>query len=394
MRRGLIVAVALVVAVLPGAAHAAERYSLGTGEAVFWAGPSAGAASCGTRCWAYELQVRDTTWRLRVGVDHVLVGDVFTATVVDPAGTTRASFSPDVGLYSQEGFAELPATGVWTVEVRADEAVKDLRFRLRAKLEALPANISPPRFELPNLQALPPYDFTFDYPVTNGSTDGAPQGAPVPGGRAGCHPEEVAEDQAQRCLRMAFGVRNTGQGPMQLFYDDSAGFEDKVLMQRVVATDGDSRERVAGVAKYHKTHQHYHHDKAIGLTLLKVTNPLTGDLQPVGPRHLKGFAHRNELLREWKVFYPTWDDEDAFGFGLRAGWGGLLRVGPSRQLHRLRPQRRRSVRAAQRRRSGRRDRGVKRGRQLQLHADRGRRIRCHVASRAGAAATPGIAAAS
>lgn len=319
VRRVLITLVGVALGCAPSA-MAAEGYSLGTGEAVFWSGPGGGAASCGDRCWEYGLEVRETAWRLRVGIDHATVGDVWTARVIDPSGATRTTFSPEAGLYSQEGMVDDPAPGRWKVEVTAAPEVGDLRFRLRARLERQPQLPVPAQPVLPNLQALPPYMFTFDYPVTNGTTDGAPQGAPVPAGRTSCHPEEVAEEHAQRCLRMAFGVRNTGQGPMRLFFDDPGTFADAVLMQHILWTDGHETDRVAGVAKYHKTHQHYHHDKAIGLTLLKVTNPLTGDLQPAAPEHLKGFAHRNELLREWTVFYPTWDG-DGDGFGLRPGWG-------------------------------------------------------------------------
>jgi hypothetical protein len=40
-------------------------------------------------------------------------------------------------------------------------------------------------------------------------------------------------------------------------------------------------------------------------------------LKEVADMHLKGFAHRDELLRDWKTFYPTWGKQ---GFGLLPGW--------------------------------------------------------------------------
>lgn len=45
-----------------------------------------------------------------------------------------------------------------------------------------------------------------------------------------------------------------------------------------------------------------------------------GELEPASTRRRKGFAHRDELLREWRRFYPTWR---RFGFGLLAGWSDI-----------------------------------------------------------------------
>jgi hypothetical protein len=298
----------------------AQAATLGAGDAWFADGPE-GAQPCGPRCWTYGLTTTEAADRLRVGVDHATVGEVWTVNVEGPDGEGE-TFSPGIGLYSQEAVVEDPARGEWTITATAAADVRDLRFRLRAALERDPA-VAPRGPQLPNLQALPPWDLSFTLPVTNGGALSVPSGSgsagvATPGGRASCHPEEVLLEQAVRCLRMAFGVRNTGNGPMALEVGPGVQGTDRALFQDVLQADGRYVRRDAGRAVYHATHQHYHHDKAIGLTLWRVDDAQAGRLSLAAPEHLKGFAHRNELLREWRVFYPLHRDR---GFGLRAGWG-------------------------------------------------------------------------
>ena len=143
-------------------------------------------------------------------------------------------------------------------------------------------------------------------------------------GTASCHPEEYVEDGAVRCLRFAYGVRNTGLGPMELF--TGAGNQlERELFQRIYLAQGGAIERRAGVAKYHKTHAHFHHDAAIGLQLFKVEDRKTGKLSAASAKRTKGFAHRNELLRDWDVFYPTLEP---LGIGLRPGWAACPSASP------------------------------------------------------------------
>jgi hypothetical protein len=284
-----------------------RRVGLLLGALLATASPAYAIQPGGTEFWAereHVVQVAPGGWRLRVGLDRPDLRVPMTASVEGP-GASRTLDVP-VGLYSDEVFFDLPEPGAYAVKVAGEG-----RSRLRAKLEREPVRPSPAVAELPNLQAMPPWDLTFAYPVTNGTTD-PPQALPTPGGRVGCHPEELQQAQPVRCLRMAFGVRNTGRGPMDLFLGAGSEPADRPLIQRVYRSDGTSFERDAGLAVFHASHGHYHHDKAIGLELL------TADGRPAAGLHLKGFAHRNELLREWTMFHPTWDTE---GFGLTAGWG-------------------------------------------------------------------------
>nr|MBA2726341.1 hypothetical protein [Actinomycetota bacterium] len=218
------------------------------------------------------------------------------------------------GLYSSEVLIASPPPGVYKLRVVGND-ITDSNFRVRAKLEDELPSLGTDGAVLPNLQVLPPHEASFLFPVTNGGLGDPPQGLDL-GGSASCHPEEHAEELAKRCLRFAYGIRNTGLGPLQLHYEGSSVGPDKLMYQRVQRADGSFYDREAGMVRYHKTHGHYHHAAAVGLQLFEVTNRKTGSLEPASAIRTKGFAHREELLREWDTFYPVWQ---RFGFGLSAG---------------------------------------------------------------------------
>lgn len=303
----------------PRAEPAAEErpaMTLAVGGTAFAAGPGPALCALAVRCWDYALDVHAGGERLRLGVDHVVAGDLFVVEVTPPAGGA-ASFGPSPTTYSAERLFDDPAPGRWRLRVTAAPDVTDERFRLRARLDGPaepPAHVPVP----PNLQVLPPYDFSFLRPLSNGSTGNRPRGVPSAGGDASCHGEEVAAEHPVRCLRMAFGIRNTGEGPLALRYADGHPTGDRALYQRIEYADGGHEERRAGIARYHASHGHYHHHDAVELRLWRVTDPARGTLEPVGAARRKGFAHSNELLREWTRFYPVSSYD---GFGLRPGWG-------------------------------------------------------------------------
>jgi hypothetical protein len=297
-------------------ADGARARSLKAGQAVFWDGPHVEQAT--GQSWSYQLVVTESAYRLRVGIDRPEIGDVYRMRVSDPNGE-HYSASPGRGLYSAEVVVREPVAGTWRIQVTGEDVI-DSAFRVRAKLESRPPLLGTKSGPvLPNLQVLPAHDASFLLPATNGSTDMEPIGIDT-GGAESCHPEEHAEDGALRCLRFAFGVRNTGLGPLELFLGPGPALGDRKLLQRVHRADKTTFDRPAGLARYHKTHGHYHHDAAIGLRLFSVTDNDKGRLEPAGEMRTKGFAHREELLRDWDRFYPTWDP---VGFGLRAGWADI-----------------------------------------------------------------------
>ncbi len=323
----IIAVLSLLLVGAPGASAKPGAMALFRGKAVFWNGiPDAPTCTNGSDpCWNYELVVREKAPTLRVGIDHVVVGDVFEVEVFSPSGALSSVFSAGSGLYSMEDLIPNPKRGTWRVRVTALGEIQDPRFRMRALLEQ-PAR-PPKRLMLPNLQVAPPYEFHFEFPVTDGglrNVDNREIGLPAPAGPTSCHPEELL-DQAVRCLRMAFGVGNVGLGPMELFYDDdsAAAAQTQALYQRMYYWDGSSKDRdTGGVAAYHPTHAHYHHDEAVSLQLFRVSDSKPRTLEPIGEELRKGFHHREEWLRAWDYFYPFWDWAPlSNGFGLGPGWG-------------------------------------------------------------------------
>jgi hypothetical protein len=307
---------ALVAGLFPAgpAQGGARSFTITPGLTAFWDGPLVESSDSGP--WNYRLHVLGRGTRLRIGIDHPEVGDVFQVRVSAPKGGT-ATFSPGSGLYSMEHLFEDPKPGMWRIQVTAQD-VTDSIFRMRAKLEKRPPSLGRRKAVLPNLQVLPAHLPSFLLPLTNGSADVEPTGTYTAGAES-CHPEEHAEDHAVRCLRFAFGIRNTGRGPLDLEVGTGNQFE-RELVQRIHRRDGSYFERKAGLARFHKTHGHYHHDAAVGLQLFKVLDRRAGKLEPAGEERTKGFAHREELLRDWDTFYPTWGPS---GFGLGPGWADI-----------------------------------------------------------------------
>lgn len=321
MRRHLaLVVVAGLAAAVLAADHVAvdDRHATFDEDisAAFWTGPPDAPPDCGSGCWSYRVTLTEPGHRLRAGIDRPLIGQVWQISLFDPAGALVGNASPGVDLYSAEVIDPTPTLGTYTIVVRAQD-VTEPRYRVRVGLDA--DDLLPDERTLvpPNLRPLPPWDFSFLYPVTNGLQGGESIGLDLPAGRVACHPEEVALYLAVRCIRVSYGVANVGLGPLELEVDAGQDFADRPLIQHVRYSDGGRITRDAGNAYYHHSHLHYHHDHAIGMQLLKVVDEETGELAPAGEPQRKGFAHRNELLRDWTSFYPVWPTG---GFGLLPGW--------------------------------------------------------------------------
>ena len=301
-----------------GADTEPREFALRLGGTAFWSGPGSDVPDSGTtNRWSYSIDVVEPGYRLRIGIDRPLLGNVWRVDVLDPSGSTIGSFSPGTDLYSAEMTVPDPEVGRYVARVTAQD-VSDLRFRMRAALERDNGGLPDGHVLIPpDLSALPPWDFSFKLPVTNGFFGGASTGVPVPGGRPSCHPEEVLDHDATRCLRMSFGVGNVGLGPLDLQTGSGQEYQDRPLIQRVHYADNGSITRDAGNAYFHPSHLHYHHDKAVGLELFQVADAEAGTLVAAAEPHLKGFAHRDELLRDWNTFAPTGAKQ---GFGLLSGW--------------------------------------------------------------------------
>ena len=312
------VGVALLSALAP--AQAADRpvvARLSIGGSAFWDGRTEPSTSCGQDCLDFAVQLAAGAARLRVAGDIGGDGSV-DVEVLDPRGTSvrRGSSS-----YSAELYVTAPRPGRWVVRVRGNFSL----YRLRAKLERTVPRATGKKALLPDLELIPPYDFTFS------SITG-----PVAGrDPAGCNAYEQLEYAALRCLRFSLGPQNRGPGPLMLRFEPFTGFvEGGKVFQRVRRGDGSVFERPAGTFEYHKTHAHYHHRGFGSLELLRVVDPARGIMQRAGAGPKQGFCMLDFKIARWRSFAndaansvtqdcSLVETPDGVELGLSAGWGDI-----------------------------------------------------------------------
>ena len=336
------------------AAPAAENSvvgRLGVGMATFWTGGyvadhvrTAGlptSAACEVaHCFTWQLQLTKPASRLRVAIDTPSRESSFTVEVLDPAGATAAS-ATNSNRFNIEAFVAKPAAGSWTVRVVPRDAAY-AGFRMRAKAEGAVAKPAKKTVLLPNLQATPPYEFGFVAPANPLNGLYPPDTVNPPLDVLGNHPlscaaDEMAEDGAQRCLRLTTGPRNAGVGPMDLGYvpiEHELGLvAEGPVTQYLHWSDGSVTQRPAGTFLFHKTHAHYHFQDILDYSIYRVTVP--GTLVPAGHGTKAGFSPADQLFADWSQFAQedgqfiegasTARSVGASTFGLSVGWGDVYR---------------------------------------------------------------------
>jgi hypothetical protein len=337
---------------------------LGAGDAIFWDGVTVGSgqvkdpALCGAAgsCFEYPLRLTAAGARLRVAIDTPDRGSTFDLEVHDAAGAVLASVT-NSNQFNAEAFVDKPAAGAYTVVVRPVD-VANAFFRMRAKLEATRPGTQAGRVAmLPNLRAVPPYEFGFTAPLTpNGSYP--PDRANPPAAVLGqtlysCTPDESAPVDlggggANDCLRLTSGPMNVGSGPFDMrftFVEDLAdGTADAALLrgpifQAVHHSDGTQVTRPAGSYTFHTTHAHFHDENILTYDLFKVTNPRTGARTKAGAGTKSGFCPADQLFGDWQSFSQAIRGDFGEGdtptgscfsptdglLGLTSGWGDVYR---------------------------------------------------------------------
>ncbi|MDX1611434.1 MAG: lysyl oxidase family protein [Candidatus Thermoplasmatota archaeon] len=111
---------------------------------------------------------------------------------------------------------------------------------------------------LPDLVVGPPRQVRIETPLGREANP-----ALTAGGSNGCGADEVADEEARRCLRFASDIGNVGHGILELILPKqeatlarAGGSVDWV--QRIHHADGTVREEEVSQAEYHPTHGHYH----------------------------------------------------------------------------------------------------------------------------------------
>ncbi len=383
-----VLVVALVTVVLPTSASAhsgsklvsslpVTRYAepaatpegemtLTLGQSRFWLGgqiadgnvPDASLCDVVGPCPEWTLRLTEGGHRLRVAIDTPSREDGFEIQVLDPSGDVVSSANAS-NQFNGEAFLKTPPAGVYTVRVVPKGATHAF-FRMRAKLEPAPgAPTDPKRALLPNLKAVPPYEFNFTAPANpaNGLYPPDTVNPPLAAGGyepASCAPDETAAVEvggqgATDCLRLTSGPINVGEGPFvkKFFYaqDTAAGTADPVTQrgpasQTIYHEDGSTSTRPAGTYSFHKTHAHFHDEGILTYELFRVLEGRDGtDLKPAGAGTKSGFCPADQLFGEWRKF--TQDPTGTFGegdtatgscfspddgtFALTRGWGDVYR---------------------------------------------------------------------
>jgi hypothetical protein len=332
-------------------------------------------------CRYYKLKLEAGAARLRVALqivyqesgdvrpwpDFATTGDqmaTFTVQMFEPGGVEVAQTCEDPlgaegawsapcqrnthtvfghGGWGFELFARNPRAGRWTVRVIPSN-VKDLAFRMRAKLEASTAICGKPadtettaRPCLPNLRVVPPYEFTFQTPISGGAVFGPSQGDIAL--YRGCAPEEIREAQEEAlreqltgtavpmhsgtaevptlCLRYSMGIENIGEGPFYLLgvVTPEANNPDVMSMtERRRYSDGKWKWGAFGAAgkgRLDPGHAHLHYLNGYHFTLHYIADPFwrPGRKSPdadkivlVGPGQKLGVQPTDEYMADWFRF--------------------------------------------------------------------------------------------
>lgn len=350
----------------PGPADATAapegRMSLDVGQARFWLGGTiteahvAASSLCGASgpCPAWTLAVEGGGHRLRAAIDTPSREDSFRIELLGPGGGVVASADAS-NQFNAELVVGEPPGGDYVLRVVPTNATH-ASFRLRAKLEAGPE--ARPRGDaplLPNLKAVPPYEFGFVAPLNPLNGAYPPDIVNPPLSVAGIEPLSCAPDEllpvslggqgAHDCLRLTTGPINVGNGPFIKtfrFLDDLAAGKVATTTlrgpatQRIVHADGSVSERPAGTYSFHTTHAHFHDDGILTYELFRVRGK---ELEPAGIGTKSGFCPADQLLGEWRTFRN--DAPGSFGTGdsasgscmsltdgvlaLTRGWGDVYR---------------------------------------------------------------------
>ena len=282
--------------VRPAAAAVAPVARLTVGKGAFWEGTVHRRNSNGER--AYAISVAPGGHQLRVAFDHPDYRVFFSLDVRDPDGRVAASGG---GYNSSELVVSKPRAGVWTAVVTVGDGSYG-EFRLRAILDRAPRRPpAKPVTLLPNLQLIPPYEFTF-----KGSLGSLAYGTSATGS---CTPDDTVEYQGVRCLRFSVGPANVGAGPLELRFEAMQGLvAPGTAYQRLYRSDGSFSEREAGTFEYHKTHTHYHHTGFGSLELYKVTDRKRGTMTKAGRGPKQGFCTADVMIANWWSFANAGQD--------------------------------------------------------------------------------------
>jgi hypothetical protein len=355
-----------VVGALPRGGQAADppvSLSLASGQAVFWKGGYVADGKT-SPAFTWPLKLAAEAARLRVAIDTPSREDSFLVELLAPDGSVAASAS-NSNQFNAEAFVTKPGAGAWSVRV-TPQTVTDANFRMRAKLESVVPPMPAGKVAmLPNLRAVPPFEFGFIAPANPLNGVYPPDTVNPPLDVAGIHPLSWAPDEvaphelggaaARNCLRLTSGPINVGSGPFDMRFDlagdllagkakpQPTNLTNTVtgpMQQAVHYSDGSAVLRPAGQYSFHTTHGHFHTDNILTYELYSVVDAAKGTLHAEGVGTKSGFCPADQLFGQWRSFTQrapgTFGEGDSAtggncfspskgGLGLTVGWGDVYR---------------------------------------------------------------------
>lgn len=339
--------------------------TLAVGQGRFWRGGQIENADvldsslCDVQapCPVWTLHIPAGGHRLRIALDTPSREDSFTIELLGPSGAVVAHADLS-NAFDGELFYREPAPGDYRVRVVPKGATHAF-FRMRAKLEAAPLPDGSARALLPNLKAVPPFEFGFAAPANPLNGVYPPDTVNPPASALGydlasCAPDETAPvavggQGAKDCLRLTTGPLNVGEGPfVKKFTFDADLASGKVdpetlrgpSVQVVYHADGTKTTRPSGTYSFHKTHGHFHDEGILTYEAFAVVGGADGkELRPAGIGTKSGFCPADQLFGEWRSFTQAASGEFGEGdtvsgscfsptdgtFALSKGWGDIYR---------------------------------------------------------------------
>lgn len=221
-------------------------------------------ADCAATCpaFAFELDVPpDLDAKLEASVTWAYrpfdsVAYAYSSAIHQAGSDTAVATATDL-YFSTVTVWDAPVSGAYEVRVTpAAELMEPVVFEVIVQLE-------PPRTPdehgdfLPNLGALVPAHLAI-----------YEEGLVLPGPRlpvTGCQVPESVEQGATRCLRFSSGFTNTGSGDLQAYLESPAQTDGR--WTQVIETKSGVREQLAGPARFHPLHAHFHYEGALEATI-------------------------------------------------------------------------------------------------------------------------------
>lgn len=271
---------------------------------------------------ALEVSV---VWGLYEGRDFDLAirdgqGRFLTAGIEPDAGIgVRSTHALQVPGSAAVALIEKPAAGAYEAVVTATTKGGD--YEIVFQIEDRTWEPGPVHDLLPNLITLEPLDLAIRDPD---GIDPAMRAAGV----KGCRADEVAELGVTRCLRFSNGIANVGAGPLEMILVPAEGGKSIAgqggrFIERILQSDGTTRDAEVGTATLHANHGHFHYTGAALFQLFHYDVATKTRGEPASESRKTGFCFADLSLAALGLPHttpPRFDGSGCFDPTVHSAW--------------------------------------------------------------------------